>query len=169
MADISSGMVMKGPTPIMLDMFSAVDCNSPNRRSSVGPSGEEVDIRPPILLAGGHLPLRDSRDVPIMLTMVSASCPWACCWPSSVAGGTRPRAGHRAEAAAGRRLAALLAETAGFDPALLRTAVAYASEHETKRPRDYSDQVHLRPSARAAAGRTWRHERPDSAARMPGG
>ena len=35
------------------------------------------------------------------------------------------------------------AEAAGLDPALLQTAVAYASEHETKRPRDYSDQVRI--------------------------
>src|SRR5882757_2511430 len=32
-ADIKSGIVMNGPTPIMFDMFSAVDCNSPKRLS----------------------------------------------------------------------------------------------------------------------------------------
>jgi len=35
------------------------------------------------------------------------------------------------------------AEGAGVDPVLLQTAVAYATEHETIRPRDYSDQVRI--------------------------
>jgi CubicO group peptidase (beta-lactamase class C family) len=35
------------------------------------------------------------------------------------------------------------AAEAGFDPALLQAAVSYAREHETKRPRDYSDQVRI--------------------------
>ena len=35
------------------------------------------------------------------------------------------------------------AQEAGLDTALLQAAVAYASEHETKRPRDYSDQVRI--------------------------
>jgi hypothetical protein len=32
-ADIKSGIVMNGPTPIMFDMFRAVACTSPNRLS----------------------------------------------------------------------------------------------------------------------------------------
>src|SRR5713226_494053 len=32
-ADIKSGIVMKGPTPIMFDMFRAVACTSPKRLS----------------------------------------------------------------------------------------------------------------------------------------
>src|SRR6476646_10356236 len=102
MADISSGMVMKGPTPIMLDMFSAVDCSSPNRRSSVGLSAEDEDIRPPILLGDGPLPLRDAHDG------VPRPPHWSAAGRRAVAAGTRSRAGHRADAAAGRRLAALL-------------------------------------------------------------
>jgi hypothetical protein len=34
-ADIRSGMVMNGPTPIMFDMFKAVACRRPKRRWSV--------------------------------------------------------------------------------------------------------------------------------------
>src|SRR5688572_26461738 len=34
--DIRMGMVMNGPIPIMFDIFSAVACNSPNRRSRCG-------------------------------------------------------------------------------------------------------------------------------------
>src|SRR6266478_4764713 len=37
-ADIRSGIVMKGPTPIMFDMFRAVACTSPKRLSSGSPS-----------------------------------------------------------------------------------------------------------------------------------
>src|SRR4026208_1275495 len=37
--DSSSGIVMKGPMPIMLVMFSAVASNKPKRRSSCGASG----------------------------------------------------------------------------------------------------------------------------------
>ena len=37
-ADISAGMVMNGPTPIMFVMFSAVACNRPKRRSRCGRS-----------------------------------------------------------------------------------------------------------------------------------
>jgi len=35
-AVISSGIVMNGPIPTMLDMLSAVACSRPNRRSSDG-------------------------------------------------------------------------------------------------------------------------------------
>src|SRR5690242_12518186 len=32
--DINNGMVMNGPMPIMFDMFSAVACSKPKRRST---------------------------------------------------------------------------------------------------------------------------------------
>ncbi len=35
-ADMSSGIVMNGPTPIMFDMFSAVACKRPKRRTRSG-------------------------------------------------------------------------------------------------------------------------------------
>ena len=35
-AVINSGIVMNGPMPIMFDMFRAVACNMPKRRSSCG-------------------------------------------------------------------------------------------------------------------------------------
>src|SRR5213594_5177301 len=37
-ADIKSGIVMNGPTPIMFDMFRAVACTSPKRLSRGAPS-----------------------------------------------------------------------------------------------------------------------------------
>src|SRR6187455_1150022 len=143
-ADISSGMVMNGPTPIMLDMFSAVDCSSPNRRSSVGPSAEDEDIRPPILLGDGRLPLRDSRDVPMMLTMVCRALPMSLLLVVLLSlPGRAPAQDTAPTLPPGDDWQRCSAEAAGLDPALLRTAVAYASEHETKRPRDYSDQVRI--------------------------
>ena len=42
-AVISSGIVMNGPMPIMLIMFSAVACSSPKRRCS-GAADGAVDV-----------------------------------------------------------------------------------------------------------------------------
>src|SRR6266513_1448414 len=44
-ADMSSGIVMNGPIPIMFVMFSAVACIKPKRRSIGLPSGVETDTQ----------------------------------------------------------------------------------------------------------------------------
>ncbi len=54
-AVISSGIVMNGPMPIMFDMFSAVACSRPKRRSS-GAGWGVVDI-------GGRFYRKVARDV----------------------------------------------------------------------------------------------------------
>ena len=41
MAAINAGIVMNGPTPIIVDMFSAVACKSPNCRCNTGPLADE--------------------------------------------------------------------------------------------------------------------------------
>src|SRR2546428_12093888 len=42
-ADINSGMVMNGPMPIMLDMFSAVAWSKPKRRTRCGEAAFSVE------------------------------------------------------------------------------------------------------------------------------
>src|SRR6185436_3856932 len=118
--------------------------SSPNRRSSVGPSAEDEDIRPPILLGDGPLPLRDSHEVPMMLTMVSRVLPIGLLLVVVLSPpGRAPAQDIAPTLPPGDDWQRCSAQDAGLDPALLQTAVAYASEHETKRPRDYSDQVRI--------------------------
>ena len=43
-ADISTGMVMNGPMPIMFDMLSAVACSKPKRRCKCGGCAVSVEV-----------------------------------------------------------------------------------------------------------------------------
>jgi CubicO group peptidase (beta-lactamase class C family) len=88
--------------------------------------------------------LRDSHEVPMMLTMVSRVLPIGLLLVVVLSPpGRAPAQDIAPTLPPGDDWQRCSAEAAGLDPALLQTAVAYASAHETKRPRDYSDQVRI--------------------------
>ncbi|HTG43260.1 MAG TPA: hypothetical protein VK633_01890 [Verrucomicrobiae bacterium] len=64
-ADMSSGIVMNGPTPIMLLMFRAVACSKPKRRCSTGAASGDGAIVLSMNCAAAPLPCSADRRMPI--------------------------------------------------------------------------------------------------------
>src|SRR5262245_64709881 len=167
-ADISSGIVMNGPTPIMLDMFSAVDCSRPKRRSRVGGGLGAEDIRPPILSGYGIFAL--ARFAP---RADHAHYVPSRALPEPAAGHhvddrlARSGAGDGSDVAPGRRVAALRGSRGGSRPRTpangdrLRDRARDEAATRLLRP-----GPHFRPPAGPAPGVARRHERDRKSTRL---